>query len=215
MSLELIRIENDATTEDIIGKILLPGADSIIVQLPLPAHIDTEAVLNAIPVELDADVLSAEARRRFEAGSPEALLPPVVGAIKEILERSQVQVEGKRTVVLGQGWLVGEPAALWLGQQGAQVEVVDRADSLESLKDAEIIISGAGSPRLITPERVSSGVVIIDAGTSESNGAIVGDATPECADIASVFTPVPGGVGPVAVACLFQNAALLTGLQTR
>jgi methylenetetrahydrofolate dehydrogenase (NADP+)/methenyltetrahydrofolate cyclohydrolase len=77
------------------------------------------------------------------------------------------------------------------------------------LKSADIVVSGAGVPHLIKPEMLRQGVVLIDAGTSESDGALAGDADPACAEVASVFTPVPGGVGPIAVACLFRNVLRL------
>jgi methylenetetrahydrofolate dehydrogenase (NADP+)/methenyltetrahydrofolate cyclohydrolase len=133
-----------------------------------------------------------------------------VAAVKEVLERSNVMPAGKTAVVVGKGWLVGEPVATWLSAQGAQVTSITReAGDLSSLLGADIIVSGAGSPGLIRPEHLSPGVTLIDAGTAESGGAIVGDADPACATVASVFTPVPGGVGPMAVACLFRNAAIL------
>ncbi|MDB5195019.1 MAG: 5,10-methylenetetrahydrofolate dehydrogenase [Parcubacteria group bacterium] len=218
MHLELVRMENDATTEDLIAKIQLPGADSVIVQLPLPPGIDTKRVLEAIPLEKDADVLSVAAHDLFEKAYPGALLPPVLAAVKQILEHAKVNPNGKKVIVIGNGWLVGAPSAAWFRQVGAEVTVLTLgASDLGLLKNADIIVSGAGSPGLIRPEMLSSGVVLIDAGTSESGGSIVGDADPACAHIASVFTPVPGGVGPVAVACLFRNVAILAqraGLQT-
>ncbi|HEX7651294.1 MAG TPA: bifunctional 5,10-methylenetetrahydrofolate dehydrogenase/5,10-methenyltetrahydrofolate cyclohydrolase [Candidatus Paceibacterota bacterium] len=190
------------------------AADAVIVQLPLPAGVEAKTVLNAIPLDKDADVLSDAARTRFNHGAfmhPEPMLPPVVAAMKTILERAGAGVNGARAVVVGNGWLVGEPCAAWLTQQGAAVTVLTResADFAQALAAADLIVSGAGSPGLIKPGMVKQGVIIIDAGTSESNGAIVGDADPACAGVASVFTPVPGGVGPVAVACLFQNAITL------
>lgn len=212
MRLELIRLEDDATTADVIRKIELPGADAIIVQLPLPDHVDTEAVLDAIPLTKDADVLSRKAQARFREQTPHALLPPVVGAIVEILERHGVMVAGKRAVVLGQGKLVGEPVTLWLRASGAVVTTRTResgTDGMSALKEADLVISGVGSPGLIRPEHLSQGVVLVDAGTSESGGAIVGDADPACAEVASLFTPVPGGVGPVAVAYLMKNVLTL------
>jgi len=185
-------------------------ADAVIVQLPLPAEVDTKQALDAIPLEKDADVLSSAAREAFAKGDSRALLPPVVGAVREILVRNSVEVKGKRVVVLGQGFLVGEPVATWLTGQGAHVEIITlESGSLESLKNANLIVSGAGSPGLIKPEMLTPGVVLIDAGTSELGGKIVGDADPACAEVASIFTPVPGGVGPIAVACLFKNAVTL------
>lgn len=212
MTLELLRLPDDATAEEVIEAIHRPGAAAVLVQLPLPGHIDAKRVLDSIPVGKDADVLSSEARRLFENGAPNALLPPVTAAVAEIFERSKVGSNGKKAVVVGLGWLVGEPTASWLRRAGAEVVTVtmEESDRLPAaLKEADIVVSGAGVPGLIQPSALKEGVVLIDAGTSESGGAIVGDADPACAAIAAVFTPVPGGVGPIAVACLFRNALLL------
>lgn len=186
-------------------------ADAIIVQLPLFLGMNQKDVCDAIPLEKDADVLSTAAREKFERGDADALLPPVVAAVKEILIRNDVNPKGKKAVVIGEGWLVGAPAATWLKQQGATVTTTNsKTDNLASiLTDADIIISGAGVPGLIKPEMLKEGAVLIDASTSESNGLIAGDADPSCAAKCSLFTPVPGGVGPIAVACLFANAVTL------
>lgn len=186
-------------------------ADAIIVQLPLPSDISTTDVLNSIPIRQDADVLSLAARAKFEKKETDSLLPPVVGAVREIFIHGNVDPKGKRAVVIGNGWLVGNPCAVWLNQQGAEVSMVtlESGDLTAALRAADIIISGTGSPHLIKPDMIKEGVVLIDAGTSESGGEIVGDADPACAQKCSVFTPVPGGVGPVAVACLFENAVIL------
>lgn len=210
MHLEVMKLADDATAEDVIRAIEEPGADSMIVQLPLPDSIDTGRVLDRIPLEKDADVLSKAAYAAFEEGRSDALLPPVAGAVACILETQGIDPKGKRAVVVGKGRLVGEPVSVWLAQQGALVTVLTReSEDRSALQDADIIVSGAGVASLIRPEDIKEGVVLIDAGTSESGGSIVGDADPACADKASVFTPVPGGVGPVAVACLFKNAARL------
>ncbi|MDB5265198.1 MAG: bifunctional methylenetetrahydrofolate dehydrogenase/methenyltetrahydrofolate cyclohydrolase [Parcubacteria group bacterium] len=213
MELEVIAIPEDHVTTDVLAAMNERGADAMLVQLPLPSHIDTQSILDAIALEQDADVLSTLAHALFESGNEQALLPPVVDAVKEILMRSNIEPKGKRVTVVGKGWLVGEPCAAWLRNQGSEVTVVTRetetAEFVSALKNAEIIISGAGVAGLIKPEHLSEGVVLIDAGTSESGGSIAGDADPSCADIASVFTPVPGGVGPLAVACLFRNVSIL------
>ncbi|MBU6388813.1 bifunctional 5,10-methylenetetrahydrofolate dehydrogenase/5,10-methenyltetrahydrofolate cyclohydrolase [Patescibacteria group bacterium] len=188
-------------------------ADAAIIQLP--AAPEAADMLDLIPIGKDADVLSDAARQKFARGDSDACLPPVVGAIAEIFRVHGVEPRGKKAVVVGRGFLVGTPAALWLAQQGAQVTVVNRStqDFVETLRDADIIVSGAGSPRLITPHMLKKGVVLIDAGASESNGEVVGDADPVCAHRCSLFTPVPGGMGPLAVAKLFENAVRLTELQ--
>lgn len=210
MHLEVVRLDNHATEAEITEWVTSPGCDAVIVQLPLPDHMDQNAVLDAIPVERDADVLSQEAYARFVQG--DGVVPPVASAIAQILMREGVDVSGKRAIVVGQGKLVGKPAAVLLTALGATVETVTKeSGDLSLLKDADIVVTGAGVPGLIRPEHLKEGVVLIDAGTSESDGAIVGDADPACMAVASVFTPVPGGVGPVAVACLFRNVSALLG----
>lgn len=210
MRLEVVRLPETATDTDVIEEIERPGCDALIVQLPLPEHLDERKILSAIPERLDADVLSPMAYAKFSLDEPDALLPPVVAAVAEILERSKVFPAGKGAAVIGQGRLVGLPVAAWLVNQGAEVAIVTReSGDLSMLAEASIIVSGAGSPGLIRPEHLSEGVTLIDAGTSESGGAIVGDADPASAQKAAVFTPVPGGVGPIAVACLFRNVSLL------
>ena len=210
MRLEVVRLASTATNEEVIEAVALEGCDAVIVQLPLPDHLDEKKILDQIPESKDADVLSAMAYARFVVDEEDALLPPVVAAVAEILERANVSPGGKSAAVIGQGRLVGKPCTSWLMNQGAEVMVVTReSGDLSMLTEASIIITGAGSPGLIKPEHLSEGVALIDAGTSESGGAIVGDADPACASVAGVFTPVPGGVGPVAVACLFRNVAIL------
>lgn len=184
-------------------------ADAAIIQLP--ASSETMALLDTIDINKDADVLSKAAREKFERGDADALLPPVVAAVRKILEYGDVAAAGKCVVVIGEGFLVGAPVATWFMQRHAKVVVLTKEteDILAVLRTADIIVSGAGAPHLIKPEHLKQGVVLIDAGTSESNGVIVGDADPSCAEKCSIFTPVPGGVGPLAVACLFENAVLL------
>ncbi len=214
MTMEVVRLAADAQTEEVLAAVRAPGADAVIVQLPLPESISTSLVLDEIPLEHDADVLSATAYENFVYDHPGALLPPVAAAVKEILERSSVDVEEKRAVVIGAGRLVGQPVAAWLERMGADVSVITRSSGDHSLlPHADIIVSGAGSPHFLGPEQVKEGAVLIDAGTSESNGAIVGDIDPACAEKALIFTPVPGGVGPLAVACLFRNVIRLRKLE--
>ena len=183
----------------------------IVVQLPLSEHLGVDRILNAIPAAKDVDVLSHEALNSFSLGTLK-ILPPVVGAVQEILREGNVVPQGRKALVVGQGRLVGVPVAVWLRQEGAQVTVV--GEPTEKLSDftktADLIVSGAGSPGLIQPEMLTPGVVLIDAGSSESLGKIVGDVDPACESLASVMTPVPGGVGPVTVAVLFRNLIILS-----
>lgn len=173
------------------------GVNGIIVQLPLPKQINVSRILNLIPANKDVDALTDDA----------SVLSPVTGAVKEIFERNNVDLNNKRIVVVGKGKLVGRPTAIWLAQEGYEVEIVDRStkDLAGALLGAEVIISGVGEPGLIKPGFIQEGVVLIDAGTSESAGKLAGDADPACAEKCALFTPVPGGVGPITVAIIFKN----------
>lgn len=210
MTLELVELPLGAGEKDVKEAIVAPGADSIVLQLPLPSSLNEASLRSVIPVEQDADVLSPLAR------TSSRVLPPVADAVKEVLMRAGISIVGKKVVVVGEGFLVGAPVASWLTQSGAHVHTLN-STTLETeegrvlLLQADIIVSGAGVPRLITPEMIADGVVLIDAGTSSDSGSIVGDIDPACSEKASVYTPVPGGVGPIAVACLFRNVALLSG----
>ncbi|PIR84681.1 hypothetical protein COU16_01390 [Candidatus Kaiserbacteria bacterium CG10_big_fil_rev_8_21_14_0_10_47_16] len=177
-------------------------ADSVIVQLPFPSHIDIDGVLAAVPPSHDADALNPETT---------AVLSPVVAACKEILKRNEVAIAEKHVTIIGSGRLVGKPAAKWFADMGAAISVVtkDTADLPYYTMHADIIVSGAGVANLITPEMVPEGVIILDAGTSEDGGELRGDASPACSEKASLFTPVPGGIGPVTVALLLRNVVTL------
>ncbi|MCR4280849.1 MAG: bifunctional 5,10-methylenetetrahydrofolate dehydrogenase/5,10-methenyltetrahydrofolate cyclohydrolase [Candidatus Kaiserbacteria bacterium] len=196
-------LPESATEKEILDAVdtLNKNADAVIVQLPLPAGINTNNVLAGVPNEKDVDALNPtipEDGRLVHA--------PVALAAVEILERSGVHIKGACAVVVGAGRLVGGPSAWLLRKLGANVSVFSLEEgSINDLKDADIIVSGAGNPGFIKPEHIKQGVALIDGGTSELNKKIAGDADPACAQIASVFTPVPGGVGPVAVAMIFRN----------
>jgi|CXWL01.1.fsa_nt_gi methylenetetrahydrofolate dehydrogenase (NADP+)/methenyltetrahydrofolate cyclohydrolase len=208
MNLEVIGFEKDSTPEELIKAIQREGADAVIVQLPLPGPISTLDILDSIPVAQDADVLSTQAYRSFFEEREGTILPPVVSAVKEVFTRANIFPKGKRAVVIGNGQLVGKPAAHFLASSGADVSIITRESFEKSkhlLKEADIVVSGAGTAHFVKPDMLKAGVVLIDAGTSGAEGSLVGDVDPACSSIASVFTPVPGGMGPIAVACLFKN----------
>jgi len=205
LNIEIVRVDlpAEAATEFVVSEVkkLTDITDALIVQLPLPGGVDTNTVLSAIPPEKDVDALNPAIP---EDSHP--VFAPVALAVVELLQRSRVRIDAARTVVVGAGRLVGTPSAVLLKRLGAKVTLFTlQQGSVADLKDADIVVCGAGNPGFIKPEHVKLGVVIIDAGASESKGKVVGDADPACATKASVFTPVPGGVGPVAVAMIFKN----------
>lgn len=171
--------------------------NGIIVQLPLPKTIDSQKIIELIPSNKDVDSLNKES----------TVLSPVVLAVKEILNRTGLSLLDKKFVVVGRGKLVGGPVSVWLAGEGAEVVAVDNQteDINNYLLQADVIISGVGKPGFINSEMIKAGVVLIDAGTSEQGGKLAGDIDPNCKDKAGVFTPVPGGVGPIVLAMLFSN----------
>lgn len=187
----------------------------VIIQLPLPAHINTQYILNSVPPEKDVDALSAKALGNFVVGkSP--IMSPVAGAAKAFLEEYKIEYRNKNIVVVGAGNLVGRPVALWLLSEHATFSVVskDTPDPASLLRSADIIISGIGVPGFITKEMVKEGAVVMDAGTSESEGKLVGDVDFEgVSGPASFVTPVPGGIGPVTIALLLKNLVTLARMK--
>ncbi len=202
---EVIELDATQTTEEFIATIesLLPTTQGIIVQLPLPPHVDTDAVLGTIPPSHDVDALNPKTT---------AVLSPVVGAFREILKDYEATAFEKYVTVIGSGRLVGLPAYNWFVSQGAFVSIVtrDTVDIEGYTKNADIVVCGAGVPGLLTPEMVKDGVIILDAGTSEDGGMLRGDALPTCSEKALIFTPVPGGIGPITIAVLLHNLIVLS-----
>jgi 5,10-methylene-tetrahydrofolate dehydrogenase/methenyl tetrahydrofolate cyclohydrolase len=203
-----VDLDGGAGTEDVITAVrdLAAQVDGLILQLPLPKTVDTNAALSAIPDDKDVDAIST-------ANPDHIVEAPVALAVVEILRRAGVEPKGKKALVVGAGRLVGAPTAKLLKKLGANVSMFTLEEgSIDDLKEADIVVSGAGNPGFIKPEHLKKGVALIDAGASEQSGKVVGDCDPACATIASVFTPVPGGVGPIAVAMIFKNLFHLVDL---
>ena len=209
ISSRIIR-ENSCTTDE--ARVTIDKAasshDGVVVQLPIQENLDIASILDSIPSEVDIDMLSSEARRLYTSGST-SRVPPVANAVWRIFQRHGVDPRDRKIVLLGRGRLVGEPVSLRLTMEGIRHDVVDintgNSEKLKLLAGADIIVSGIGVPHYIKPEMIKEGVVLIDAGASEQAGRVAGDIDPLCAEKASLFTPVPGGVGPVTVASLFLN----------
>lgn len=212
-----ITFKKEAFNEDeaeasVVERIKQAGmnTDGIIVQLPTPERYNCETLLNAIPPDTDVDLVTPQNIQQFEAGLTR-LMPPVVGAIKIIVDQFNVKLEDAHAVVVGEGRLVGSPAAIWLRKKGARVVTVTKAtqDIQHVIKEANILVLGAGSPGLISPDMLKQDVAIFDAGATIVEGKVRGDAMESCAEKASLYTPVPGGLGPMGVACAYQNLLAL------
>jgi methylenetetrahydrofolate dehydrogenase (NADP+)/methenyltetrahydrofolate cyclohydrolase len=204
IAVEVIELDCSVTLSDVseVMRRVSPMSDGIIIQFPFP-HLATSDLMPLVPVSHDVDVT------RYD-GSDNTLLPPVVGAIAEISRTHNVSFANRSVVVVGNGRLVGAPAAAYAAKEGARVTVVTKdSDNISATRDADIIILGAGSPGLLTPDMVKEGVVVFDAGTSEEGGMLVGDADPAVVQKAALLTPVPGGIGPLTIAILLKNVLYL------
>jgi methylenetetrahydrofolate dehydrogenase (NADP+)/methenyltetrahydrofolate cyclohydrolase len=170
----------------------------ILVQLPVGAGIDADVLIAAIAPAKDIDGLTENSP--FDGPTPMGIM--------WLLGSYGIEIKDKTAVVVGQGRLVGKPMAEMLRSAGATVIICDEstADLAHEIGKGDIIVTATGVPDLITPEMVSVGAVIIDAGTSRKDGKLVGDVDPRCYAIDSLkVTPTPGGVGPMTVAALFEN----------
>jgi len=168
------------------------------------------------PLSHDVDVLGNTAFQQFKEKTL-PFLPPVVGAIKEVLDRNGMKLRGKNVLVVGEGRLVGAPARVWAEHVGATVTVANSGtEDLTALTSvADVLILGTGKPGLIKHEMIKEGVIIFDAGSGGTAGEIKGDADPACAGKASLFTPTPGGLGPITVAKVFENLLDLYEIKSR
>lgn len=194
--------------------------DGVIVQLPLPAHIRTSFVLEAISPARDVDGFHPLNVGWLSAGR-QRNVPCTPHGIIRLLEAAGTPLHGVHAVIVGTGPIVGRPLSTLLLQAGATVTLTNRntRDLAAETRRADIIVVAAGCPNLLRGAMITAGVTIIDVGINRlANGKICGDVNlPECLGIARAITPVPGGVGPMTVACLLENtlkASLrLRGLQ--
>ena len=204
----------DISTEALVSEIQKIAAmehmAGLIVQLPLPTQIDQRAVLDAVPTAIDVDALGRESSLAFYTGTPQFVYP-TAAAVLAILDSAGIDLADKNVVIAGAGMLVGKPVAHLLTRRGVSVVSVDAdtPDADKIFSKADVLISATGKAGLITGSMIQKHAVLIDAGTSESNGGIVGDiARASVEGRAAILAPVPGGVGPVTVAMLMQNIVI-------
>jgi methylenetetrahydrofolate dehydrogenase (NADP+)/methenyltetrahydrofolate cyclohydrolase len=225
-----------ATTEELLALVASLNArdeiDGILIQLPLPAHVDTARLLEAVDPQKDVDGFHPVNAGRLLNGSPEAevLAPCTPAGILEVLRRSEIPIAGSRAVVLGRSNIVGKPVAAMLINASATVTVChSRTKDLAAItREADILVAAIGRPGFVTPAMVRPGATIIDvginrletevelerffpgdaarrAGFEKRGSTIVGDVDPAAFAISGAYTPVPGGVGALTIAMLMSN----------
>ncbi|MBE7081049.1 MAG: bifunctional methylenetetrahydrofolate dehydrogenase/methenyltetrahydrofolate cyclohydrolase FolD [Clostridiales bacterium] len=186
------------------------GVDGILVQLPLPKHLDENKILSKIPADKDVDGFLAQNVGNLLLGQPATVACTPFGVIK-MLKSQNIELSGKNAVVIGRSNIVGKPMALLLLQENCTVTVChSKTQNLKDVcKNADILIAAIGKPEFVKADMVKEGAVVIDVGINRTEKGLVGDVDFEqVKDVASYISPVPGGVGPMTIAMLLENTYL-------
>ena len=215
-----VDLAETATQDEVEAVVRELAADDsvhgILVQLPLPDGLDPEPVLDLIPADKDVDGLTERSMGRLVRGRPGLVGCTPLGVMR-LLEKYEVPTSGARAVVIGRSTLVGLPLSLLLNRKGVDATVTmahsRTADMAAVLREADIVIGAAGQARMITPEMIKPGAAVIDVGVSRTEAGIVGDVDPGVAEVARWLTPMPGGTGPMTIACLMENTLTAARLQ--
>lgn len=184
--------------------------DAILLQLPLPPHLDPYRAVARIDPAKDADGFHPENMRAFIAGTG-GVVPPLIAGINRLIASTGAPVHGRFGLLIAKGSIVADPLAKTLADSGITMSAAepDDGDLAVKARRADVLVTIAGIPGLVTRDMVKPGAVVIDAGTNRVGKKIIGDAAPEVAQVASWITPVPGGVGPMTVAMLLRNVVTL------
>ncbi len=215
LTFELHKLPADISKDDIIQKIVdiqkNKDLSGLIVQLPLPEPLYTDEVLNAIDPSVDVDCLTNSNLGKLVMKT-NIITPPTPNAVMTILESQKIDLAGKNVTIIGVGALVGKPLAIMMMNKRASVTTCNSAtaDVKEKCLNADIIVTGVGKPHVVTADMVNPNTIVIDTGVTFETGKLSGDVDVEDIDKKGcVVTPTPGGVGPLTVAHLLQNTAIL------
>lgn len=215
---EVLRLPETVTTPELLATIHSlnnrPEIHGILVQLPLPKHIDEQSILEALSPAKDVDGFHPLNVGLLSLGR-EALVPCTPRGIVEMLQLSAIDIAGKHAVIIGRSNIVGKPLSALLLARNATVTIChSHTVGLENItKQADILIAAVGKSEFVTSNMVKPGAVVIDVGINRHGGKLVGDvAFAEVATIASAITPVPGGVGPLTIMMLMANTIKAAGL---
>lgn len=225
-TVDLQKFEEDVTQEDLVSKIKNLNSDptvhGIIVQLPIAKHLDKDEVIDTINPKKDVDGLTSVNLKHLWEGKSDGFVPATTKGVITLIDSYQIPIERQNVVVVGRSSLVGKPTALAFLMRDATVTICHKATkNLPAYtKTADIIVVATGKPNLIGKEHVTKGQIVIDVGINavenedSSHRKLVGDVNfAEVSPIVEAITPVPGGVGPMTVASLFQNLLQAYGNQ--
>lgn len=180
--------------------------NGILLQLPIPDNYDLDKIINTIDPKKDVDGLTNANMGKLMTGKP-GLIPCTPKGILEIFKYYNIELEGKNVVVVGRSQLVGKPISMLCNDKNATVVMCHSKTKnlIDYTKNADILIVAVGKKWLIDKSMVKKDAIIIDVGINSEGGKLYGDVNPNVEDVCSMLTPVPGGVGPMTVACLLQN----------
>jgi methylenetetrahydrofolate dehydrogenase (NADP+) / methenyltetrahydrofolate cyclohydrolase len=190
------------------------AVDALLVQLPLPDGIDEERVIRAVDPQKDVDGFHPLNAGELLLARPR-LVPATARGVMALLAEYRIELDGARAVVVGRSAIVGKPVAQLLEQANATVTVCHShtLDLARQTLDADVLVVATGRAAMISPDMVKTGSTVIDVGINRTEAGLVGDVDPGAEDVASHMTPVPGGVGPMTIACLLQNAVACARLR--
>jgi methylenetetrahydrofolate dehydrogenase (NADP+)/methenyltetrahydrofolate cyclohydrolase len=206
-----IRLPAEISEDELVARVAELNADesldAILVQLPLPGHLDEARVLRAIDVRKDVDGIHPFNAGQLYLGRP-TLVPATPLGIMALLAEHRIRLDGARAVVLGRSDIVGKPVAHLLLQANSTVTIChSHTDDLSRhTLDADVLVVAVGIAGVVSPDMVKTGGAVVDVGINRTEAGIVGDVDPGVAEVASYLTPVPGGVGPMTIAMLLANA---------
>jgi methylenetetrahydrofolate dehydrogenase (NADP+)/methenyltetrahydrofolate cyclohydrolase len=206
-----LRLPAETSEAELLAKVAELDAntnvDAILVQLPLPKHIDEAKVIRALEPAKDVDGFHPFNAGQLYLGRP-TLVPATPLGVMAMLTEHEIQLDGARAVVIGRSDIVGKPMAHLLMQANATVTICHShtQDLARHTLDADVLVAAVGVPAMVSPDMVKAGAVVVDVGINRTDAGIVGDVDPGAAEVAAYLTPVPGGVGPMTIACLLQNA---------
>jgi methylenetetrahydrofolate dehydrogenase (NADP+)/methenyltetrahydrofolate cyclohydrolase len=204
------RIPADTSQEDVLALVAELNADDavdgLLVQLPLPGHIDEAAVIEAIDPAKDIDGIHPTNAGRLYLGRP-ALVPGTPLGVMRMLEEYEILLQGANAVVIGRSVIVGKPMAqLLLAANSTVTTCHSRTRDLKKhTLDADVLVAAVGQPHMVTADMVKPGATVIDVGLTRTDDGLLGDVDPGVAEVAGHITPVPGGVGPMTIAMVLQN----------
>jgi methylenetetrahydrofolate dehydrogenase (NADP+)/methenyltetrahydrofolate cyclohydrolase len=215
-----LRLPESTSEDDLLAEVAELNADDsvhgLLVQLPLPVGIDEQRVVDAIDPAKDVDGLHRANAGELLQGRPR-LVPATARGVLALLREYEVELDGAEAVVVGRSEIVGKPSAQLLEQANATVTVCHShtRELAAHTRAADVLVVATGRPGVVTAEMVKPGAAVIDIGINRTDDGIVGDVAPAVADVAGYLTPVPGGVGPMTIACLLENAVICARMQTR